>query len=635
MTPAYAQIIKSSARDDVDSVKIKADRFLFMGDEVFYIRRDTIIPIWDTTDYYIRKKDLDRSKVFYDSIETKMSRSKMSSMVYDALFVNPKDGKSGQYDDGMSEFRFLAYEDKVISPLKFKHINIFGSSFNDTTRNRVDKYTNLINKTHIHTQKWVIRSMLTFKEGGYINAQALVDSERLLRSRRFIRASRIMLNPVYGEDSVEVHVVTRDVFPFALAIRPNNGNGALVGLSNVNIAGLGHKLEYNYISDGGSEIYYDINNLFATYIDIGLDWSYHFRKQGFGVTGYRGFLTQNIRYAGGMELSKFIYGDYRYDPIADFTETFHFGVNRAMLWLGHAIPVDFRLGGLGFSNSTNFVVSAGLDMQDYYDKPFVSADSNYIFQDRYNYLMQVGLSSRNYYKDKYVINYGRTEDIPSGAAVSLVVGFQRREFVDRFFVGGNYSRGGYIHGFGYLNSKFSLGAFLDGNHIEDGAFNANFDYFTSLQRVGSFRLRQFVDIAYSQAINPSEDIYIRGQNELGIRNVSGFYLKGTSKLNVKYEALMFTPFNVLSFRIAALIYGEATMVGNSVNDFFDTDVYAGVGVGLTFSNDNLAISTITMRLGYYPNLPLNANSSWYELSTSNRLSFRDFDLEGPELIEFR
>ncbi|PIB37077.1 hypothetical protein BFP72_17535 [Reichenbachiella sp. 5M10] len=627
-----AQIIQDKATYSIDSIRIRADRFLFLGDDVFYIQRDTVIAIPDTVDFFVRKQTLEKSDVFYDSVKEKMSRNKMSSMVYDAVFKSTAKGKV--HGEGFSEFRFVPYEYAVVSPLEYKHLDIFGSSMNDTTKHNVDRYTNILNKLHVHTQRWVVRRNLTFRAGDYVEAQKMIDSERLLRSRAYIRDARIMIDTGVG-DSMRTEVVTRDVFPYAVSIRPNNNNRALFGVKNVNIAGFGHEVEYNFIDDGGTEFFYRANNLFASYLDMTLDVATYFRKEGIGIFANRPFVTQNTKYAGGMELSRYQFGEYAYDPYTDVTDEFFYDRDRFGIWLARSFALKKTWPQLGFSKQMNFVISAGYDTQDYYNRPVVTADSNYIYQDRNTYLVEWGLTSRNYFRDRYVLNYGRTEDIPTGSVAGVITGYQEREFVNRYYLGLNYARGGYIKSFGYLNTTMSVGSFFDKGKLADGVGYVGVDYFSDLFRLGRFRFRQFVNMSYSQAINPTEDIFIQGQNELGLSNVSGYYLKATSKFNLKAEPVMFTPFNIFSFRMAFFTFGQATMVTNSKNGFFEREVFSEYGLGVTFNNDNFAISTITVRFAYFHNTPINANTKPASVSTSGRLRIRDFDIESPELIQFR
>lgn len=618
----------------VDSIRIKGDRFLFLGDDAYYIPRDTVIAISDTTDFYVRKENLDKPQSFYDSLANKMSKNRMSKMVYDAIFVDP--GKKEKvHNENLSELRFLPYEDRIISPLKYKRLDVFGTSFNDTTKYNVDFFTGSFNKFHIKTQRWVIRRNLTFRQGDYIDAQDLVDSERLLRSRSFIRDARIMIGTDDRGDSTDVVVVSRDVFPFAVSIRPNNNNRALFGITTVNLFGLGHDLEYDLIAGGGSEFFYGINNILGSYTDLTVDISDHFRKTGAGVMVDKRFLTQDTRYAGGFEVSGFKYGENAYDLATDLSSEFYYSVARYYLWLARSFPLESFDVIPGFKEIPKLIVSISGDNQNIMDKPEVRVDTNYAFHSRKVVLAEVGLSSRNYYKDKFVINYGRTEDIPTGSKISVITGYEQREFENRVYGGIKYGRGGYLAGVGYLNGYASMGAYFDGHRFEDGVFATGVDYFSPLYVFNRFRMRQFLTFGFSHAMRPTEDLYVRGQNEIGIRGLNTYFLKGTTLTNLRFESLIFTPYNIFSCRVAPFGFFDATLVGNNLNGLINTELYSAFGIGVRFTNDNLAVSTLSIRLAYYPNTPVNAEPGWWEISTNNRVQYRDFDIEAPGLVNFR
>ncbi|WP_162555980.1 BamA/TamA family outer membrane protein [Reichenbachiella versicolor] len=624
-----AQKQTSTPEAKINKVSVKGDRFLLLDDDVYYIPHDTIIYVADTVDVLIRKNSLQKTQAFYDSVEHKMSKSKISSMVYDALFVH-SDKKP--HNEKASEQRFSHFENEKIQSIKYKHLPIFGSRISDTTHYKPNKYTKPLNDIHVHTRNWIIRKNILFEEGSNISSEDMVESERLLRRLDFVRDARIMINEIDGK--AEVAVVTRDVFPYNVEVNPSNDNGALLGISHINIGGMGHQLEFDYVDWTEYELFYTVPNILGTFIDGQVDFSQHFNKRGLGVNFDKDFVTRKTEYGGGIEFSQFKFGEFNYDPILDESEEFYYKRRRQDLWIGRSFLTNIRMPYLGFEDKTYAVVSARRDNQDFFDKPEVRIDTNYFYHDRIISLIGIGLTSREYYKDKFILNFGRTEDIPTGAALSLTMGIERREFEDRLYLGAVYARGGYISGFGYLNSIYSLGGYRGESGFSDGILSMQFDYFSRLSQLGQYKFRQFASLSFAQAIKPTEDIFISGQSDIGIRGLNGFYLKSTSKLNLKVESLVFTPINFLSFRVATFAFFDVTGVSNYINPFFSPDVFYATGLGLRFRNDNIAISTIQIRFGIYPRQPLNGNPSFFEFSTSPRLGIRDFDFKAPEIIPF-
>lgn len=643
LLPLYAALgqtrtFNTRPTSKMDTVRVKADRFLFVGDEAYYARVDTVFILPDTTNFYIRKNNMERTQEFYRRVETKMSKSKVANLMYDYMFV--QNGSSKPRTEEFHEQRFTPYERETISDIKFKHLPIFGATVKDTTVYNPSKFSKPFNKIHVHTRDFIIRRNLTFESGDRINPEDLVDSERLIRRLRYVKDSRIMIKDQPGEKA-DVAVVTQDVFPYSLILSPNNDNDAMFGVTSINIGGVGHEVEYDYIRDGGSDVFYRVVNIGGTFIDGELNYADHFIRTGFGGNLERDFVTQQIKYAGGAAVNRYEFGEYNYDPIADTTTTYTYKRNYEGLWVGRAFQTKIKSRFFGVDALTNIVASAGFEHQDFYDRPEVDADTNYRYHDRNTYLVSLGLSARNYYKDNFILQFGRTEDIPTGSALGIVTGIQHTEFRTRMYIGYNYARGGYIGKFGYLNGIISLGSFLkikediyEESDYQNGIFKFGIDYFTPLLNINQVKVRQFIDFTYSQAVAPDEEYILSTQSDIGIRGLRGYYLRATSKVNIKLETVMFTPINFLEFRMAAFTFLDYTVTSNSTNDFFGTDHFMGVGGGIRLRNDNLAFSTVQIRFGYYPSTPINASYGIVNLASSASVGIRDFDFRAPEIIPF-
>lgn len=576
---------------------------------------------------------MEKSENFYKNVEAAMSKHKLSSMVYDFLFRSPN--KIKPHRESLTELRFVPYEGDHIEKLRYKHLKIFGTDINDTSYYRIDKLTDIVNKTHLHTSRILIRKNLLFRGNEKVVAEDLVESERLLRRLPVVKDAQILIAPGSDNESAVVTVVTKDVFPYNFEIYPNNDNGALFGLSHINIGGVGHEIEYNNVDTTDYELYYRIRSMFGTYIDLELDYSQHFQKSGTGFKINRDFASRQTRVGGGIEYSSFQFGETSFEPETERHNDLIYNRDRQDIWLGYAFETKFRARAIGFSKQTHAVVSARLDHQEFYNKPEVRLDTNYRFHDRTNYLAGIGLSTREYFKDKFIRNFGRTEDIPTGVVMALVGGVQQREFEYRTYLGANYSRGGYFYGFGYTNYTVSLGAFLRGDGIRDGVFNAEVNYYTPLAALGKYKFRQFIDLQYSQAINPTEAIIMDTQSDLGLRGVSGYHLSSTQHFNFSAESLLFTPAIFLGFRLATFAFFDYAATDNNRSTFFGPQSFYGYGIGFRLRNDNLAFSTIQLSFGMYPKLPLDPSYSLARLSTSTRLRVRDFTFQSPEIVPFR
>lgn len=614
----------------MDTVRVKADRFVFINDSAYYAKHDTVFILPDTTDFYVRKNNMQRSQEFYRQVEKKMSKSKLSNLMYDYMFVQNGSPKTEE----LHEQRFIPYERETISSIGYKSLPIFGSTVKDTTVYNPSKWMAPWNKIHIHTQHWIIKRNLTFKQGEHISPNDFVDSERLIRRLRYVKDARIMVKENANQQEADVMVVTQDVLPYSVIFSPDRDNDALFGITSINIGGLGHEFEYDYIRGNGSDFFYKISNVGGSFIDAELNYAYHFIRTGYGAFLERDFVTQEMKYAGGGTYSRYEFGEYNYEPISDVTSTYTYDEEYANLWLGRAFQTKIKTQLLGINAKTNAVASAGVEYANYFERPQVTADTNYRYHDKTTYLVSLGLSARNYYKDRFIVEFGRTEDIPTGSAIGVVAGYQEAEFNDRLYIGFNYARGGYIKKFGYFNGIISWGSFIGDNGYENGIFKIGADYFTPLYTINQVKLRQFVDITFSQALNPDEEYILNTESDIGIRGLRNYYLRATTKFNLRFETVVFTPINFIDFRMAFFAFFDYTATQNIRNDFFDADHFMGVGGGIRLRNDNLAISTLQLRLAYYPSTPINAAEGNIQVTNSAHLNIRDFDFRAPQIISF-
>ena len=99
----------------------------------------------------------------------------------------------------------------------------------------------LANQLHIQTRASVIERALLFKSGEAFSVRALEETERLLRSNRYLNDVQFRVAAV-REDTVDIDVVTRDTWslePGFSAGRSGGTNSSGIGLKEHNLLGTG------------------------------------------------------------------------------------------------------------------------------------------------------------------------------------------------------------------------------------------------------------------------------------------------------------------------------------------------------------------------------------------------------------
>ena len=172
------------------------------------------------------------------------------------------------------------------------------------------------NALHIRTRPNVIRRTLLFKSGEPLSVRVIEESERVLRSNRYIYDVKIQ--PIAWHDGiVDIEVRTRDTWtldPGVSFSRAGGANSSGVSLKEYNLMGTGTTLGVSRSSDvdrSGTEFNVSNNHLFGGWTAISYSYATFNdgEKQSVGLT--RPFYALDTRWAAGVTAAK----DDRIDSI--------------------------------------------------------------------------------------------------------------------------------------------------------------------------------------------------------------------------------------------------------------------------------------------------------------------------------
>ena len=357
-----------------------------------------------------------------------------------------------------------------------------------------------------------------------------------------------------------------------------------------------------------------------------------FRSDGYGVKLFRNFLTPEMVNAGGVEFSSKNHNQLRpFDIVTDSIEIISHKENFHDVWFAHSFKAVHVPGILKARERLRYVVGARVNRRQFIERQEVTEDYNQAFHNRTDVLLSGGLSSRGYYKDRLIRGFGRTEDIPIGTSLQVTLGRQFGEFFNRNYLGIEFSEGEVIRKFGYLKGSLRLGGFLRHGRFEQGIVDLKGEYFSRIYTLNLFKYRQFINVRLTEGIRRKAQDFIDINDRNGIRGLYNFFLIGTKRFVINAESVLFTPFYLGGFRMAFLGFLDIGII----NSDRTKDSYYGAGFGIRLKNDNLAISTLQLRLGFYPSSPFQEDHRRLSFSTIGDLGLQDFDISSPEIIEFR
>jgi len=574
-----------------------------------------------------------KQEYFYDSLEYRANQRKLTGWIYDFLISPPRpyvDKKALALD------YYSKVEGKIIAKIEIKALDVFGPSFDDTTRTAKSWGSRAANTIHTKSNLKTIEKQLLFKVGDYVNGAVMYENERIIRQLPYIKDVKIS----YEQDSVyssfvNIIVLTKDRFSFGVSGGVNGTNSGDLEVYNRNIFGVGHELSMRFVGHIsrqpylGIETYYKIKNIGGNFLDLSFGYLNTYRNEGYAFEVEKPFFTQNIKWGYGLLSTRM----FRTDRISNnaairLEEPLNMAYNS--IWGGRSTNVTPR-----HENATYMVFSAGINSWKYFEAPVVTEENKHFFASRTLYLASLTFSQRRYIQDQLIYSYGITEDIPEGIKNEFMYGYDANEFGDRHYLqfftsNGNLllSRKGYI----YLSA--GIGGYLKQRRFEEGQIQGNLDYISKLVSAGRKRVRTFVDISYTMGIKRYEIENLTLGRFDHIRGYSSRTAVGKQRLSLKLEHVVFLPRQFYKFNMALFGFADLGIIGSNDELIFRQNYYSGIGLGLRLHNENLVFETFRLRLAFYPFHPGDMQFIGFSLSEQSRQHFKSFEPTEPRPMRF-
>lgn len=176
----------------------------------------------------------------------------------------------------------------------------------------------LTNRLHIQTKPTTIAQQLLFQSGEAYAGQKLEESERLLRTRRYLLDA--LIYPVaYHDGRVDIKVHTRDVWTLHPGFsfgRSGGTNSVGIKIGETNLFGYGKQLSLNYNSNvdrKSTVLDYLDPQLFGSRWALATQWANNSDGRRKALAIERPFFSLDTRWAAGVRLSD----ERRVDSIYD------------------------------------------------------------------------------------------------------------------------------------------------------------------------------------------------------------------------------------------------------------------------------------------------------------------------------
>lgn len=588
---------------------------------------------------HAQTKESDSTTTIYYDIHELSKKSKFNKFIYKLLFRSSAlkvENFIPETKPKVAPHITNKTNGKVIRNIYIETLDPFGYSVTNETKkpkNSIEKFGNF---THIKTKNHTIRNLLLFKKNSKCDSLLLKESERLIRSQRFVR--EVIITPVAIEnsnDSIDVKVRVLDSWTL-IPTGSLSSSESSIKLTERNILGFGHLISGNIknrfeTKERATYAQYSINNIKNTYIRLDLNYANDYNNDSRrSINLNRPFYSVITKNAGGFYFENRLQTELF--PVLDIFSLEKYSFDFQEYWYGRAFKINSK------SNPerhyTNLILALTYNQKKFQKLPDPISDPSFYFSNEKNWIGMIGISKQKFYQDTFVFNYNITEDIPYGKNIALIIGHQEKNSTTRMYSGLSFSYGKKCS-FGYASGFAEWGSFYNSGFTEQTTFKAGVNYFSPLLNWGKWRFRQFIKPTYTWGNNRDASFKDR-LNLLSGDGLEGFdnRLSGTQKWTLSFQTQSYIPGSWYGFRFSP--YFNMTL-GSLANEkaLFSSKVYSKFSIGALINNDFLVFNSFQISFSYYPTIPFEGdNINKFNSFENTNLSLYDFQLSKPGYIRY-
>jgi hypothetical protein len=570
----------------------------------------------------------------YYKIEEFSDKRKVTKFIHRLIFRREPDSTSVK--SRTEKLLQEAYNKKYIRKIRIETIDPFGYGSKDT-KEKARWYDWVADHLHANTRNSTVNNYLLFEEGEEYNAQKLYESERLLRAMPFVNRVNISVSDsTSSKDSIDVVVKVLDSW----SLKPRisySGSKIGLGVTEENVLGLGHTLDFLYRNDSKEKQDYLLGsyttyNLLGTYINAQLLGERDFSKnERINFSLRRDFFSPLTRWAGGFTFEYF----KRKVLLPTETDTafpeVQIKVYSQDLWGGYQIPV---------SSDPNEKVSSNIAIigrfQNYQYKDSPGIDQYKYFSSYNSFLMSVGFIHRNFSVQRNIFQYDLPEDVAYGNSVNIIAGGLSRNKEVNPYVGISASYGTFTK-LGYFTVKGQFGRFFNEDNQNRESFRVDGTYFTNLMDWKFAKARHFFSPTIALG-NPQHNYSYKDRINLSSTDEFPVYNSdyiGTKKLVLRYQLQLFINKTWKNFHFSPYLTTAVGWLGMPDDKLLKTKANTKIGIGVLINNPYLVFNRIQISFMYYPRVPFDNNSVFdFNSNRNNLLPMNNFATDVPHFVNF-
>ena len=539
-------------------------------------------------------------------------------------------------------------EGKRINEIHIEHRHFGNYGFNDTLFK-----TNLLSKAatklHGYTQDATIRKNLFFHVDEYMNPLIIAYNEKWLRDLPFIQDARIVAFPLlHDSNSVDLYVVTKDVFPFgaSLQLKSSNAYDASATLENIKDQGNAFTLNHNFDIDRKQKTGWGVNyiarNIMGSFLDVNigansLENNYANNMSSATsvyIKGVRPLLNPLTKWTGGFEWSisknnnQFpkTWSDSLYDA------SLKYNLNHFDGWIGYQL----------FNKSWQFKNDHFRHFIQirYLNNKFVERPDNYLAQIDKNYQnIEARLASYTIFKQKiirtqYLYGFGRNEDLPTGKSLTITSGQFYRENSSLPYLGAQLESYTMQANENFRHLLLSAGTSYAEKQITDFKILATWEQISRLHYLESgYKYRSILNVSVAETLKNKFNEALLINSIYGIPQLTKERIKGGTRISANWESIWYNSRSFYGFRQSPFAFANITYIRTVGDPVGSGDIYSSIGGGTRIRNENLIFGTVEIKGFYFPRTNLQLSPWNVSVTTNLKFKYNSNLISKPDFVQ--
>jgi outer membrane protein assembly factor BamA len=449
----------------------------------------------------------------------------------------------------------------------------------------------LANRLHVPTHESAIRAQLLFRPGDQFEQRKIEETERNLRSLRFLREPRVRPTR-YHDGVVDIEVQSHDVWTLSPGFsfgRSGGANHTNVEFEDGNFLGLGKFVQAGIGSDVDrtSTIFeWRDPNILGSHWRSGVRFADSSDGGGFELGVTRPFYSLDTRWSAGVSALSDESVERRYS-LGEIADGYQRDQREAHVFAG-------RSSGLEGGRVHRWIAGLRYDSTRFASSPLAPAPS-LLPKDRvlsYPYVRYETI------RDGYAVarnhdQIGRTEDLDFGTRYSAELGWAAPAFGanrSAAVLQAEASRGLRLDGERHLFFSASLSGRVEGGQSRDAALKTSTRYFWRTSEDTLFYAAFQAEAGH--ALDADHDFLLGGDS--GLRGYPLRYQAGNTRAIFTVEERLYTDWSPLNlFRVGGAVFLDVGRTwGPSAVNAPNLGILKDIGVGLRFGSTRSALANV-------------------------------------------